>query len=174
MALAEIALRRRGPDGLPDSVFLVLFLLPLYILVTLAKAVVLFGEFTLQLLLQLAAEIVLLFAFIYAVLSFFRLERRYRQTVSAVLGADIVISLVFLPIGIAGVALGFDFLEFPFFWVSLAFAFWFIFIASSILARSLAQPLIVGLMLEFLLILTSFYVGQLLVPPAEQATVESA
>lgn len=173
-AVAEIALRRRGPDSLPDSAFLVVFLLGLHIPVIVAKAFVLFGELNAQILIRIAAEIVLFFAFVYAVLCFFRLERRFRQTVSAMLGADIFISLSFLPVGIAGFAFGFGVLEQPFVWVTLAFDVWFIFIASSILARSLSQPLIVGFMLEILLILTSFYVGQLLATPAEQVAVESA
>jgi len=173
-AVAEIALRRRGPDSLPDSAFLVSFLLALQILVSLAKALVLFGGLTPQFLIRFSADIVLFFAFVYAVLSFFRLERRYRQTLSAVLGVDIVISLAFLPVGVAGVALGFDIVDFPFVWISLAFDFWFIFIAGSILARSLSQPLIVGVMLEILLVLTSMNIGQLLAPPAEQVTVETA
>lgn len=173
-ALTEIALRRRGPDSLPDSVFLVCLLLALHVLLGIVIALVLVGGLTLQILIRFAADMALFFGFVYAVLSFFRLDRRYCQTVSAMLGADIVIGLAFLPVGIAGVALGFKVLEPPFIYVSLAFDFWSIFIAASILARSLSQPLIVGFMLEILLVLTSINVGQLLAPPAEQAIVESA
>jgi uncharacterized membrane protein HdeD (DUF308 family) len=107
-------------------------------------------------------------------LSFFRLERRYRQTLSAMLGADIFINLAFLPVGIVGIALGFDILDRPFGWISLAFNLWSIFIGASILARSLSQPLIVGFMFEILFVLTSLNVGELIAPAAEQVAVESA
>ena len=172
-AMAEIALRRRGPDSLPESGFLVFFLLAVHILLTLVVTAALIGGLTTELLLRFAADIALFFAFVYAILSFFRLERRYRQTVSAMLGADIFINLAFLPAGLAGIALGLDILEFPFAWVSLAFQLWSIFIAASILARSLSQPLIVGFMLEILLVLTSINIGQLIAPPVEQAAVGS-
>lgn len=173
-AMAEIALRRRGPESLPDSAFLVFFLLALDVLVILARNAMLLGGLTPQFLIRFGADIVLFFAFFYAVLRFFRLERRYRQTVSAVLGADILITLAFLPLGLAGVALGFDVLELPFVSIGVAFECWSLFIAASILARSLSQPLIVGFMLEILLLLTSFNVGQLVAPVAEQVAVEAA
>jgi hypothetical protein len=126
-----------------------------------------------QVLVRLAADTLLVFAFVYAVLSFFRLERRYRQTLSALLGADILISLAFLPVGVIGVGLGFDIFEDPFVWVTRGFYLWSVFISASILARSLSQPLIVGFMFEILFVLTSLNVGELLTPSAEQVTVES-
>jgi hypothetical protein len=172
-AVAEIALRRRGPDSLPDSGFLVVFLLVVYILLTLLMTVALVGGLTVQVLVRLAADTLLVFAFVYAVLSFFRLERRYRQTLSALLGADILISLAFLPVGVIGVGLGFDIFEDPFVWVTRGFYLWSVFISASILARSLSQPLIVGFMFEILFVLTSLNVGELLTPSAEQVTVES-
>jgi hypothetical protein len=174
VALAEVALRRRGPDSVPDSGFLLFLLLAVYILLALLMTAALVTGFTPRLLAELALNTALFFAFVYAVLSFFRLERRYRQTVSAMLGADIVINLAFLPVGVIGVASGFDILEPPFIWIRLAFYLWSVFIAASILARSLSQPLIVGCMLEILFVVTSLNVSQLLAPPAELAAVESA
>jgi hypothetical protein len=171
--MAEIALRRRGPDSLPDSGFLVVALLTVYVLVSLFVTVALVGGISLLVVARLAVDTALVLAFVFAGLSFFRLERRYRQTVSAMLGADIVISLAFLPVGFVGIALGFNVLEEPFIYISLAFRLWSIFIAASILARSLSQPLIVGFMLEILLVLTSINVGQLMTPPAEQVSAEA-
>jgi hypothetical protein len=173
-AVAEIALRRRGPDSLPDSSFLVFFLLGVYVVVALLVSAILVSGNTASSLARLAADTALFFAFVYAVLSFFKLERRYRQTMSAMLGADIVINLIFLPVGVAALALGFDILEPPFGWVSLVFYLWSVFIAASVLARSLSQPLLVGFMFEILFILTSLSIGDFLAPPAEQVAVESS
>jgi hypothetical protein len=116
----------------------------------------------------------LFLAFVYAVLCLFRLERRYRQTVCAILGANIVIELAFLPVGLGAVLTDTDILGVAFTAVSLAFQLWSIFISGSILARSLSQPLILGLILETLLVLTSLYVGQLLAPPVQPAAMEAA
>lgn len=173
-AVVEIALRRRGPDGLPDSSFLVALFLALQVVLMLVVAVVVTGGLTAEILWRFGARLALFFAFVYAVLRFFRLERRYRQTVSAMLAANLVITLAFLPVAMVATALGIDVLGISFIAVSGLFDLWSIFIAASILARSLSQPLIVGFMFEILLVLTSFYVGQLLDPPAPPAAVESA
>jgi hypothetical protein len=170
-AVADIAMRRRGPDSLPDSTFLVLFLLGAYVLVALLVSVVLTGGLTVRGLARLAVDTALFFAFVYAVLCFFRLERRFRQTVSAMLGASIFINLAFLPVGALGLALGLQILDSPFVWFGLAFEIWSIFIAAWILARSLGQALIVGFMFEILFLLTSFSIGEMLTPPAELVAV---
>ncbi len=172
-AMAEIAIRRRGPEGLPDSSFLVFLFLALHALLVLSMALILTGGLTTDIVIRFSSRIVLFFAFVYAVLRLFRLERRYRQTVCAMLGANIVIQLAFLPVGIGAVLLGVDVLGDSFTAASFTFELWSIFISASILARSLSQPLIVGLMLEILLVLTSLYVGQLFAPFTEPVTVEA-
>ena len=172
-AMAEIAIRRRGPEGLPDSSFLVFFCLAVHALLVVVVAVILTGGLSAEILIRFVSRVVLFLAFVYAVLRLFRLERRYRQSVCAMLGANIFIQVAFLPVGIGAVLMGVDILGEPFTAVSFAFELWSIFIGASILARSLSQPLIVGLMLEILLVLTSLYAGQLLAPSAQQVAVEA-
>jgi hypothetical protein len=172
--MAEIAIRRRGPDSLPDSRFLLFFLLALQTLLVLIGTVLLTGELTTVLSVEYVARTALFFAFVYAVLSLFRVERRYRQTMCAMLGVAIVIQLAFLPVAISAVALGIDIESESFLALSLVFELWSVFISASILARSLSQPLMVGLMLEILFVLTSLYVGQLLSPAAPPIVVEAA
>lgn len=169
--MIEVALRRRGPDSLPDSTFLVVFLLAIDTSLSLLVSV-LFGGVALFDLVRLAAHAALICAFVYAVLTFFKLERRFRQTVSAVFGASIVIGLAFFFVGIIGMAMGFELSEPPFIWVYRAFFVWFVFIVGSVLARSLSQPFFVGLMFAILLVVTMESLGSLLSPTADIVPVE--
>jgi hypothetical protein len=100
----------------------------------------------------------LMFLFVYTVLALFRLERRFRQTVSAFLGADIVITLGYLPIPAFGVLTGQDLQSAGFQLLSLVFAFWLIYVCATILARSLSQPLIVGLGFEILYVCVILFI----------------
>jgi hypothetical protein len=164
-AFVEIAMRRRGPETLPDSSFLVFTLVLLYVLVGLLYFFVQ-GELTAFNFGFLVIDTVLLFAFVFAVLTFFKLERRFRPTVSALLGADIVITLTYVPFACAALLLGLEVTDPPFFWVLIALFLWSNFIGGFILARALSQPLIVGLMFEILLFLTASSIRDLLTPAA--------
>jgi hypothetical protein len=164
-AFAEVALRRRGPETIPDSSFLVLGLLAADMLVTVLYLALPDGLSAMDFAL-LTADIALFFPFVYAVLAFFKLERRYRQTVSAILGADICITLAYLPFEVAGLVLRVNIESPPFSWLWAGFFFWSAFITASVLARSLSQPLIVGLMFELLFILTSLSIRDFLTPAA--------
>jgi len=165
-AFAEVALRRRGPESLPDSNFLVLALLAACLFLTLID-LALIRSLTGPNLALLGATTVLQFAFVFAVLAFFKLERRFRQTISAMLGVDICITLAYMPFTIGGLALRLEFTEFTFlWWLRVGFVLWSIFIAASILARSLSQPFLIGLMFEILFVLTSLSIGDLLFPAA--------
>jgi len=169
-AYAEIALRRRGPESLPDSAFLVAITL----LVDFAAYLVELGFYGgidgIGLVLY-AADTALLFALVFGVLAFFRLERRFRQTMAALLGADVIITLAFLPIAALGTMTGQDLLADPFLWLRVGFLFWMIFVGATILARSLNQAFIVGLGFEILFIcLTQFIAFALL---ADTNTLEA-
>lgn len=156
-AFAEIALRRRGPDSLPDSGFLVALALVVDLLVYLVEVGFYGGVDQLGLLL-FAVDTILLFLFVYSVLAFFRLERRFRQTIAAMLGVDIVITLCFLPFAAFGALSGQDLLSEPFLLLRLVFVFWLIYVSAAALARSLNQPLIVGLGFEILYICLSLFI----------------
>jgi hypothetical protein len=164
-AFAEIALRRRGPDSLPDSAFL----LALVIIVDLAVYLVeigFYGGIDRMGLVLFASDLLLLLVFVYAVLAFFRLERRFRQTVTAILGADIIISLSFLPIAAIATMAGLSVMSEPLVIVPLVFLFWQIYVSATILARSLSQPLIVGLGFEILYLCVTLFIAVLLTADA--------
>jgi hypothetical protein len=158
--IGDIALRRRGPESLPESSFLVGLLFAVLLLLTIISwwltdslSIVNFG--------RLAAQTAFLFAFVFAVLTYFKLDRRYRQTLSAILGINILVLLVYFPFVIGGVVLNLDINEAGFF-VSLRIALflWSVLMEASIFARALSQPLILGFMVEILYVLPSFSVNE--------------
>lgn len=165
-AIGEIALRRRGPESLPASTFLVTGLLVVYVLVSLVY-LALHENVTSLSLANLAAQIVLVFGFVFAVLAFFKLERRYQQTMSAMLGVNVVILLTYLPFAFGGLALNLDLAAAPFFWFRIGLALWSIFIEASIFARVLNQPLMLGLMFEMLYVVPSLNISEYFAPQAD-------
>jgi hypothetical protein len=165
-AFIEITLRRRGPDSLPDSTFLVAFAIAVDAVVKLvAKA--LLDELSGMDFLLLATDIALLLAFVFSVLSFFKLERRYRQTVAAFFGADVVISVVFLPLALLLFGFGLDASSTEFLWLSIIEFLCMLVVGSWIFARSLSQPLIVGVMFTILYYLTLLGLIDFLIPDPE-------
>lgn len=160
-AFAGIALRRRGPESLPDSGFLVGLVLIIDLAVYLVE-IGFYGGIDQAGLMLFGIDMLLLFVFVYALLSFFRLERRFRQTITAILGADIIISLCFLPVASIVTLLGLSVTEEPFLVLPLVFLFWQIYVSATILARSLSQPLIVGLGFEILYLCLTLFIAVLL------------
>jgi hypothetical protein len=164
-ACAEVTLRRRGPETLPDSTFLVLFLAGVDFVMSAVIELVLEGLRSWQLGI-LAADMAIAFVFVYAVLRFFRLERRYRQTMAALVAVDICVTLVYFIVALPGVLLHVD-SEALFYWsLALGFLFWRVFIYAWIFARSLSQPWVMGLMFAILMTLISLVMHDLLIPTA--------
>ena len=165
--MGEITLRRRGPESLPDSTFLVGLLLGIYLLTSVVYLLI-HGSLDARNLASLAAQIVLLFGFVFAILTFFRLERRYRQTVSAILGINIVILCFYFPFAFAGLLLDYDLLMGQvFLWLRLGLFLWSVIVEASIFSRALSQPLILGFMFEILYVLPSLSISEFFAPPAE-------
>lgn len=162
-AFGEIAIRRRGPEILPDSNFLLASLLVIYVVANFVDFLF-YGIMTGRSLLHLAAQLTLLLAYVFAVLTFFKLERRYRQTLSAILGANIFIFCMFIPIALAALLLGLDLEARPFIALRIGMLFWAIFIEAFILARALSQPFILGAMFEILYVLPSWSISGYFAP----------
>ncbi len=159
---------------LPDSTFLLLLALAGCIGVSVVAETVVGGLTTLDLML-LASDLALSLAYVYALLTFFKLERRFRQTVSALLGTDIFITLVYLPFAIVARLSGLDLSdvaaiqETPFIWIWIVFFLWSLYVYAFILARSLSQPLLVGIMFAILYLLTLLGIIDLLLVDPEPA-----
>jgi hypothetical protein len=164
-AFAEVALRRRGPESLPDSMFLVVVLLAIDLGISILLLTLVSSQASTDFLL-LVIDTALYLAFIYAVLTFFKLERRYRQTVTALLGADIWITSAYLMLAIVALGFGLELGAPPVGWLELALYFWLVYVSAWVLARSLSQTLIVGFMFEILYLYTWLSIRNILVPPA--------
>ncbi len=92
----DICLLRKGPQDCPYSFFLLQLAIVLNILVNFLLLHLSTGWVeTLQ---QIAVEITMTLGFAYAVLWFFKKTGRFYQTATALLGSDIVISFIGLPI----------------------------------------------------------------------------
>jgi hypothetical protein len=99
LAFVDITLHRRGPDELPASRFLLSVLIGLYLLTSLI------GIWTLGVLDSGAAQLLLFdsvffLAYVFVALRLFRHDRRYPQTVIALLGTEVVINIVGLPLAL--------------------------------------------------------------------------
>jgi hypothetical protein len=138
----DIALHRSGPDRLPAAPFLVALLLIIYFPVNLLRlylsgAASSFDYFFVFL------DTIVFFAFVYGALRFFKRTRRYSQTVSALLGTDILINLIGLPVSAAGATVP----DSPILsLLYLALFLWWIDVAGFVISRAIEQPYVVGIM----------------------------
>lgn len=164
-AYIEIAFGRRGPESLPNSTFLLLALLAVHFPLGIVVRALL-GDFSAGMLAVFLLDTSLYLAFVFAVLRFFKFEQRYRQTMSALLGIEVLFNLVFIPLGIFALGSNLSFSEPPLFVVYLVILFWWFGIAAFILGRALTQPMIVGLMFVLLYFLTQLSISDLLQPAA--------
>jgi len=158
--IGDIALRRRGPESLPESSFLVGFLFSVLVLLTVISWWLTNGLSVVNFE-RLAAQTALLFAFVFAVLAYFKLERRYRQTLSAILGINILVLLVYFPFVIGGLLMNLD-IDTANFFISLRIALflWAVLMEAAIFARALSQPLILGFMVEILYVLPGLSINE--------------
>lgn len=164
-AFVEITLHRRGPESLPASRFLFGFVLVCYVSMGLL-VLGLRGAFSPLQLLIFCGDLALYLAFVFAVLRFFKLDRRFRQTAIALLGSDIVINACSLPLALVGQMTGAATDSGPLLWVFFGLLLWWIDVAGFVLSRALNQPYIVGLMLVILYVMTSFSLQDYLTPAA--------
>ena len=92
-AFFQIMTRRRGPEDLPDSVFLLQVLIAIYLACQLPVGVIMYG-WTGTTLALILADLVLLGVFFWTVLRATGNAPRFRQTLSALLGTGALLSLV--------------------------------------------------------------------------------
>jgi hypothetical protein len=164
LAFVDIALHRRGPDEVPPSFFLLCVLIGLYLLagfVGLWTLGVLDGGNT-QL---LFVDVVFFPAYVFVALRLFRHDRRFPQTMIALLGVDIVINIFALPLALwsRSIAVPPDPLSAPML-LRLLFVLWWIDVAGFILSRGLGRPYFVGVLFVLVYLLTSIGIGDFLFP----------
>jgi len=160
----DIALHRRGPEALPASQFLLGLLLALYLIANLLSLSILGildpSEATL-----LLTDSIFVLAYVFMVLRFFRHERRFRQTASALLGTDVLFNVVGLPLALwsRAIAVPPDPTSTPTL-LRLLIVLWWIDVAGFIFGRATARPYIVGVLFVILYIMVSLSIRDLLAP----------
>ena len=160
LAFVDIMLHRRGPEDLPASKFLVWSLLAVSLSVELA--VLFANNGTLR-----AAAVALLVQlldiwFVWALLRTFNKQRRFRQTMSALLGAETIITLAgapLVPLLSASASASTSTepqITLPLLLTALL-GIWSIDIAAFVFARALERPyvLCVAIMLGYVLLIIS-------------------
>jgi hypothetical protein len=164
LALVDITLHRRGPDELPPSGFLLSVLLGLYFLTGII------GIWTLGVLDAGTMQVLLLdsvffFAYVFVALRLFRHDRRFRQTAIALLGAEVVINMVGLPLALWSrtISVPPDPYSAPML-LQLLLLVWWIDVAGFILSRAINRPYFVGVLFMIVYVLTSYRISTFLFP----------
>jgi hypothetical protein len=161
--IVGITLHRRGPDELPSSPFFLLMMLggSLFVeLITLRLGAVVDSAVAVSLL-----DTVIDLAFVWVVLTAFNRVRRFRQTMSALFGADIVMNIIS-----AGLSLWNDSLNAPDGEATipallfLVLAVWSIDVAGFILSRALERPYALGVAIMLAYVLLSISIRATLFP----------
>ena len=146
-ALIKIALRRSGPEDLPDSAFLLGLTLFIYLFIQIPLALIAYGPGDV-LLQTLTVSLLLLFGGLWALLRLTGYRTRYRQTLTAMLGTSALVSALSIPFSLwrqalldtePGVAMPSTFL--------FAIMLWSISIDGHILSRALSRPFGIGLLI---------------------------
>jgi hypothetical protein len=94
---AEIAFRKRGPEDLPDSGFLLGLTVVAYLILQLPVALPVYS-FSAELLQNIMLEIGFLCLFLWGLLVFAGYRSRYRQTLTAFFGTGVLLTVLLIPL----------------------------------------------------------------------------
>jgi predicted neutral ceramidase superfamily lipid hydrolase len=146
-AFLNIALRRLGPEDLPDSNFLLGVTFIIYLLTQLPMAWIVFGS-TNDIARILLVDATLLIFFLWALLSFTGHRSRLRQTLTAVAGTGALLSILSIPFNVwyATLANPETGPLIPSVIIALI-VLWSFVIDGHIISRAIARPFVVGLMI---------------------------
>jgi hypothetical protein len=166
LAFVDIALHRRGPQELPASTFLFVLVLVAYLVI--AAIALQFAPTLERAAVLLAFETAVYCGFIWGVLKAFNHDQRFKQTATALLGTDALLSLLSLPLLLWTRELdtsGATTTAPDFFRVLLLI--WSIDISGFVLSRGIGRPYILGvsIMIGYVLLLISLQVS--LFPPVD-------
>lgn len=164
-AFLQIALRRRGPEDLPDSRFLLLLAGVVYVATQAALAAPVYGS-PLALARSLVLDLVLVCGCVWGLLRLTGHATRYRQTLTAVFGTGALLSMCMLPFN---------------YWVDLtapagepalgptigllAVVSWSLVVNGHIFSRALSRPFIAGLAISIAYFFLNYLVFAELGPP---------
>jgi hypothetical protein len=164
-AFLQIVLRRRGPEDLPDSRFLLLLAGAAYVFAQAVLAAPVYGT-TLALGRSLVLDLLLLCGCLWGLLRLAGHATRYRQTLTAVFGTGALLSVCMLPFS---------------YWLDvaaepgnpalapmiglLAVVSWSLVVNGHIFARALSRPFVAGLVISIAYFFLNYLVFAQLGPP---------
>jgi hypothetical protein len=144
-AFLNIALRRLGPEHLPDSGLLLALSAAAYGVMQVILGLPYFAGFTVPLLRSVGLDLLLLGGCLWGLLRFTGYPDRYRRTLTALLGTGALLSVVIWPftlIGIGDPGSGAETLATA---GIVGVVLWSLAVNAHILARALSVPFIMGL-----------------------------
>ena len=141
----QLTRRRLGPEDLPDSAFLLAMLTVIYVASQFVFDISAYGLVPLIIPL-IGIDLVLLFAFVWAVLGITGFKLRFRQTLTAMLGTGALLTLIATPF-IVWVRMGGEVAPTPPVLALLVIIIWLIVVYAHIFARALSKPYLIGLVL---------------------------
>jgi len=164
-AYLDIALRRRGPEDLPDSRLLLALTLVVYLILQLVSMAPWYG-LSARLAGNVTADLLLQFCFIQGLLWVTGHRARFRQTFTALLGTGSVLLILLVPLqfwtqhilNAGGSPATPQMLQF-------GIVIWSVFIFAHIAARALSVNFAIGVVLALINFLMSFMLAVRLAPP---------
>jgi hypothetical protein len=161
-AIIEIALHRRGPDQLPPSDFLLALLFVAYLIVGMGALSAQSSPFPLAAVVFVGNSVVYLL-YCWIVLKTVRRQSRFRQTASALLGADAFFNFLAIPVSL--MAASSEVAGFAVLLLYMLF-FWSVDVAGFIISRAIERPYIVGVLIVVAYIIAARIVQDSLIPVA--------
>jgi hypothetical protein len=163
LIFADIALHRRGPEQLPSSRFLFALLLAVFVVVNIAATQIV--ESLPRAAAMVLFDTALYVGFFWVLLTGFGYSARFLQTVSALLGAETLLTLIGIPVlMMAGFENGEAQTPNVGTWLFLLLILWSIDVAGFVTSRALQLPYFLGVLIVLVYTFSSFTLGGLLFP----------
>ena len=158
-----IAILRLGPEDLPDSGFLVRLVLILYVLAQLPLLFIVYDD-TVEVSISLLSDLVLMVACPWIVLSLAKKPGRFRQTLTALLGTGVLVTIASVPLAwwameISRDAAPTDSPPAAITLVWLTLVGWYLAVYGHVYSRALSSPFSVGLLISIVYLLISLQVA---------------
>ena len=158
-----IAILRVGPEDLPDSAFLLRLVLLLYVLAQLPLLLIVY-ERNLEISISLFSDLLLMVACPWIVLSLAKKPRRFRQTLTALLGTGVLVTIASLPLAwwameVSRNAAPTDAPPAAITVIWLVLVGWYLAAYGHVYSRALSSPFSVGLLVSIVYLLISLQVA---------------
>lgn len=155
-----ICIFKKGPQDIPVSSALIRLLLPIY--AAISFLILILTTRWLDAILQVLVEIILILGISWTIVSFVNKTARYQQTACALVATDALISFIALP-AISALTVQSNGL---FYIYIILLTVWHWAVSGYIFSHTLEQPLVLGLAVSFMYVLTAYQVIEAIFPIA--------